>query len=193
MSRGRTDAAPAPAEPKTVAACVREMRRAAARGEPVDAAVIGIWAETFMAELYGKQKPVRFEVRPKGVVNGWGNPGEGDVTYASRRRLDVRALYLHPPPTKPVKEHRWDDKNVCRDCQEPMFLSGPDCVPPSKVINFRDRDAISLEWFRQPLEELIQLAKTARINRFDAAKLTNEANYLIERIDQHQKGKSNEP
>lgn len=187
-----TTAAPAPGEAKTVAACVREMRRAAARGEPVDAALIRIWAETFMAELYRKHKPVRFEVRPKGVINGWGNPGEGDVAFASRRRLDVRALYLHPPPTKPVKEHRWDDKNVCRDCQEPMFLSGPDCVPPSEVINFRDRDAINLEWFRQPLEELIQLAKTARINRFAAAKLTNEARYLIGRLDEQQKRASNE-
>lgn len=180
-----TTAAPAPGEAKTVAACIREMRRAAARGEPVDAALIRIWAETFMAELYGKQKPVRFEVRPKGVINGWGNTGEGDVAYASRPRLDVRALYLNPPPTKPVKEHRWDDKNVCGDCQEPMFLSGPDCVPPSEVINFRDRDALNPEWFRQPLVELIRLAKTARINRFDAGKLTSEANYLIGRIDQH--------
>lgn len=190
MSQGKPDAAPSPAEAKTVAGCVREMRRAAARGEPVDAAVVGTWGETFMTELYGKQKPVRFEVRPKGLINGWGKPSEGDVTYASRRRLDVRALYLHPPPTKPVKEHRWDDKNNCRDCQEPMFLSGPDCVPPSEVINFRDRDAIDLEWFRQPLEELIQLAKTARINRFDAAKLTNEARYLIERLNRASTGET---
>lgn len=169
------------------------MRRAAARGEPVDAAVIGTWGETFMTELYGKQKRVRFEVRPTGLINKWEKPSEGDVIYASRRRLDVRALYLHPPPTKPVKEHRWQDKNNCRDCQEPMFLLGPDCVSPSEAINFRDRSAVNLEWFRQPPEDLLQLAKTARINRFDVAKLTNEANYLIERINQLQKGKLSEP
>lgn len=171
---------------RTVASCVREMRRAAARGEPVPPRLVAAWAETFMAELYGKQKPVRWEVRPKGLINGWSLAGPDDVQQAKRRHLDVRALYLHPPPTRPTKAHRWSDKNVCLDCQEPMFLSGADCVPPSVPINFRDRDAIDLEWFRKPLQELIQLAP--KINRFDAARLKNEATYLIERINQHQKG-----
>lgn len=58
------------APPPTVASTVREMRRAGAAGEPVPADKAAAWAKVFMEQLYGMQKPVRYECRLLGSVAG---------------------------------------------------------------------------------------------------------------------------
>lgn len=50
----------------TVASTVRAMLRAGAAGEPVPAEVAAAWAKVFMEQLYGSQKPVRYECRLRG-------------------------------------------------------------------------------------------------------------------------------
>ncbi|WP_367345708.1 hypothetical protein [Stenotrophomonas bentonitica] len=100
--------------PETVAATVRAMRRAGAAGEPVPAAEVAAWARTFMVQLYGLQKPVRIECRPLYSVEPWVKAEDADVVHARRRKLDIRALYLHPKPDKPGKAHRFKN-DVCQD------------------------------------------------------------------------------
>lgn len=52
-------------EEPTVAATVRAMRRAGAAAEPVPAETVRGWANALMEQLYGLQKSVRYECRPR--------------------------------------------------------------------------------------------------------------------------------
>lgn len=174
----------APAQSMTVAATVRAMRRAGAAGQPVPAAEVAAWARTFMVQLYGPQKPVRLECRPKHSAEPWMQAEDGDVVRARRRGLDIRALYLHPKPEKPTKAHRFRDGN-CRDCGDGEFFAGPNCEPPTPTRDSRAALPFDPTWFRAPLEALIQIATHRFIGVPDSRKWKSEARYLLERLDQY--------
>lgn len=174
----------APAQSMTVAATVRAMRRAGAAGEPVPAAEVAAWARTFMVQLYGPQKPVRLECRPKHSAEPWMQAEDGDVVRARRRGLDIRALYLHPKAEKPTKAHRFRDGN-CRDCGDGEFYAGPNCEPPRPTPDSRAALPFDPTWFRAPLEALIQIATHRFIGVPDSRKWKSEARYLLERLDQY--------
>lgn len=174
------------APPQTVAATVRAMRRAGAAGEPVPAAVVAAWAQTFMTQLYGLQKPVRLECRPLHTNQPWMRADDSDVVYARRRRLDIRALYLHPKTEKPSKEHRFHD-GTCRDCGDGEFYAGPNCEPPKPTPDSRAALPFDPTWFRAPLEALVQIATNRFIGVPDSMKWKSEGRYLLERLDQYDK------
>lgn len=174
------------AAPQTVAASVRAMRRAGAAGKPVPAAEVEAWARTFMVELYGPQKPVRVECRPRHTVQPWIQAEDSDVVYARRRGLEVRALYLHPKPEKPTKAHRFRS-GECRDCGDGEFLAGPNCEPPAPTPDSRAALPFDPAWFRAPLEALVQIATHRFIGVPDSMKWKSEARYLLERLDQYDK------
>lgn len=170
----------------TVAATVRAMRRAGAAGKPVPAAEVEAWARNFMIQLYGPQKPVRLECRPRYTVQPWIQAEDGDVINARRRGLEVRALYLHPKPEKPTKAHRFRGGN-CRDCGEGEFYAGPGCEPPAPTPDSRSALPFDPTWFRAPLEALVQIATQRFIGVPDSMKWKSEARYLLERLDQYDK------
>lgn len=174
------------ATPLTVAATVRAMRRAGVAGKPVPAAEVEAWARNFMVQLYGPQKPVRLECRPRHTVQPWIQAEDGDVVHARRRGLEVRALYLHPKPEKPTKEHRFRG-GTCRDCGDGEFYAGPGCVPPAPTLDSRAALPFDPIWFRAPLEALIQIATHRFIGVPDSMKWKSEARYLLERLDQYDK------
>lgn len=171
---------------ETVASTVRAMRRAGAAAEAVPAATVAAWAELFMASLYGLQKPVRYECRPLHTVEPWFLANVGDVVHARSRGLDVRALYLHPKPEKPVKAHRFQGGR-CRDCGDIHFLAGPDCEPPTPTPDSRAALPFDPAWFRQPLEALQRFATAKVISLSDAAKWKTETIYLLKRLDAYDK------
>jgi hypothetical protein len=162
------------------------MRRAGAAGKPVPAAEVEAWARNFMIQLYGPQKPVRLECRPRYTVQPWVQAEDGDVVNARRRGLEVRALYLHPKAEKPEKSHRFRNGN-CRDCGDGEFYAGPNCEPPTPTADARAALPFDPIWFREPLEALRRLATQKVISLSDAAKWKAEATYLLERLDQYDK------
>jgi hypothetical protein len=170
----------------TVAAAVRAMRRAGAAGEPVPAAVVAAWAQTFMAKLYGLQKPVRYECRARVGAGQWTEANVSDVLNARRLRLEVRALYLHPKVEKPTKAHSFRN-GACLDCGDGEFYAGPNCEPPTPTPDSRAALPFDPSWFRQPLQALQQIATTKVINHYDATKWKSETTYLLERLDQYDK------
>ncbi|WP_457319320.1 hypothetical protein [Stenotrophomonas sp. P5_B8] len=174
------------AEGPTVAATVRAMRRAGAAVEPVPAETVRGWAATLMDQLYGLQKPVRYECRPRYSSEPWIAANEGDVINARRRDLVVRALYLHPKADQPAKAHRFRD-GVCQDCHEKDWLAGPDCCPPAPTLDRRAALPFDPFWFREPLQALQQIATSKVINHYDARRWQTETTYLLERLDQYLK------
>ncbi|WP_210132363.1 hypothetical protein [Stenotrophomonas rhizophila] len=174
------------AAPLTVAATVRAMRRAGAAGMPVPAAQVESWARNFMIHLYGPQKPVRLECRPRHTVEPWIQAEDADVVHALRRGLEVRALYLHPKVEKPTKAHRFRDGN-CRDCGDGEFYAGPNCEPPTPPPDSRAALPFDPTWFRAPLEALIHIATHRFIGVADSMKWKSEARYLLERLDHYDK------
>jgi len=172
--------------PETVAATVRAMRCAGAAGEPVPAAEVAAWARTFMVQLYGLQKPVRIECRPLYSVEPWVKAEDADVVHARRRKLDIRALYLHPKADKPGKTHRFKN-DVCLDCGDGHFYAGPNCEPPAPTPDSRAALPFDPSWFREPLEALQRLATIKIISLSDASKWKRETAYLLERLDQYDK------
>ena len=173
---------------QTVASTVRAMRRAGAAGEPVPAEVAAAWAKALMEQLYGMQKPVRYECRRRDSNDPWEEAEPGDVTHPRRRNLVIRALYLHPPVGK--QEHRWppgsNGEGRCLDCDEAEWLAGPDCRPHAPLRDHRSAMPFRITWVIQPLEQLHYLAKN--LNPFDRDKWRKEATYLIDRIRDHEKG-----
>lgn len=139
-----------------------------------------------MIQLYGPQKPVRLECRPRYTVQPWIQAEDGDVVHARRRGLEVRALYLHPKPEKPSKAHRFRDGD-CLDCGDGEFFAGPNCEPPAPTPDSRAALPFDPTWFRQPLQALQQIAITKVINHYDATKWKTETTYLLERLDQYDK------
>jgi len=172
----------------TVASTVRAMRRAGAAGEPVPAEVAAVWARVFMEQLYGSQKPVRYECRRRGSREPWEEAEPEDVANPRRRNLIIRALYLHPPVGK--QQHRWppgsNGDGRCLDCDEAEWLAGPDCRPHAPLRDHRSSMPFRITWLIQPLEQLHYLAKN--LNPFDRDKWRKEATYLIDRIKDHEKG-----
>lgn len=168
----------------TVAATVRAMRRAGAAKEPVPAAEVAAWARTFMTQLYGLQKPVRYECRPKYTVEPWIQAEANDVVHAVRRGLDVRALYLHPKTEKAAKPHRFEGGD-CLDCGDGEFYAGPNCEPPAPNPDSRAAFPFNPVWIREPLQALNQFATIQIISLSDAQKWKRETTYLLERIDQY--------
>jgi len=172
----------------TVAATVRAMRRAGAAGEPVPAEVAAAWAKALMEQLYGIQKPVRYECRRRGSNDPWEEAEPGDVTHPRRRNLVIRALYLHPPVAK--QQHRWPagsgGQGHCLDCGEVEWLAGPDCKPFAPLRDHRSDMPFRITWLIEPLEKLHYLAK--HLGPTDRAKWRNETTYLIDRIRDHEKG-----
>lgn len=173
---------------QTVASTVRAMRRAGAAREPVSAEVAAAWAKALMEQLYGMQKPVRYECRRRGTNDPWEEAEPGDVTHPSRRNLVIRALYLHPPVAK--QQHRWpagsSGQGHCLDCDEVEWLAGPDCRPFAPLRDHRSSMPFRITWLIEPLEQLHYLAKN--LNSFDRDKWRKEATYLIDRIRDHEKG-----
>ena len=173
----------------TDASTVRAIRRAGAAGEPVSAEVAAAWAKALMEQLYGMQKPVRYECRRRGTNDPWEEAEPADVTHPSRRSLVIRALYLHPPVGR--QEHRWppgsNGDGRCLDCDEAEWLAGPDCRPHAPLRDHRSAMPFRLAWLIQPLEQLHHLAKN--LNPTDRAKWRNEATYLIDRIRDHEKAR----
>lgn len=173
----------------TVASTVRAMRRAGAAGEPVPAAVVHAWAETFLTQLYGPQKPVRYECKRPYSTDPWQEADPEDVIHARRRNLEIRALYLHPPAGK-HKDHRWppgsNGQGECLECGETEWLAGPDCRPFAPLRDRRSDLPFRITWLIEPLEKLHYLAK--HLNPTDRAKWRNESTYLIDRIRDHEKG-----
>lgn len=173
-------------EATTVAATVRAMRRAGAAGVPVPAAEVETWARIFMIQLYGPQKPVRLECRPRHTVQPWIQAEDGDVIHARRRGLEVRALYLHPKPEKPTKAHRFRDGD-CQDCGDGEFFAGPNCEPPTPTPDSRAALPFDPTWFREPLQALNRFATIQIISLSDASKWKRESTYLLERLNQYDK------
>jgi hypothetical protein len=171
-----------------VASTVRAMRRAGAAGEPVPADVAAAWAKVFMEQLYGSQKPVRYECRRRGSRDPWEEAEFEDVANPRRRNLIIRALYLHPPVGR--QEHRWppgsNGDGRCLDCDEVEWLAGPDCRPHAPLRDHRSAMPFRITWVIEPLEKLHYLAKHP--NPFDRDKWRKEATYLIDRIRDHEKG-----
>ena len=172
----------------TVAYTVRAMRRAGAAGEPVPAEVAAAWARALMEQLYGMQKPVRYECRRRGSNDPWEEAEPGDVTHPRRRNLVIRALYLHPPV--PKQQHRWPagsgGQGHCLDCNEVEWLAGPECRPHAPLRDHRSAMPLRITWLIEPLEKLQYLTK--HLNPTDRAKWRNETTYLIDRIRDHEKG-----
>lgn len=173
----------------TVANTVRAMRRAGAGAEPVPAATVGEWAKVLMDQLYGPQKPVRYECRPLyHSTEPWLEASPGDVLQPRKRGLDVRALYLHPPVAP--QPHRWppdsNGQGHCLDCGETEWLAGPDCLPLAPLRDHRSDLPFHIAWLIEPLEKLQYLTK--HLNPLDRAKWRNETTYLIDRIKDHEKG-----
>lgn len=177
------------AEAPTVASTVRDMRRAGAAGEPVPAAVVQAWTQTLLTQLYGTQSPVRYECRPRHSTEPWRPAEMGEVAHYRRRKLELRALYLHPPAGK-HKDHRWpagsNGQGECLDCGETEWLAGPDCRPFAPIRDHRSDTPFSLRWLIEPLEKLQYLTKN--MNPLDRAKWRTETTYLIDRIKDHAKG-----
>jgi hypothetical protein len=175
-------------ETPTVASTVRAMRRAGAAGEPVPAEVAAAWAKVFMEQLYGMQKPVRYECRRRGSNDPWEEAEPGDVTHPRRRGLVVRALYLHPPVAK--QQHRWppgsNGQGHCLDCDEAQWLAAPECRPHAPLRDHRSAMPFRITWVIEPLEKLHYLAK--HLNPLARDKWRKEATYLIDRIRDHEKG-----
>lgn len=173
---------------QTVAATVRAMRRAGAAGEPVPAEVAAAWAKALMEQLYGMQKPVRYECRRRGSNDPWEEAEPGDVTHPRRRNLVIRALYLHPPVAK--QQHRWPagsgGQGHCLDCNEVEWLAGPECRPHAPLRDHRSAMPFRLAWLIQPLEQLHYLSKY--LNPLARTKCQNETTYLIDRIKDYEKG-----
>jgi hypothetical protein len=168
----------------TVASTVREMRRAGAAGEPVPADKAAAWAKVLMEQLYGMQKPVRYECRPLyQTTQPWMDAQVGDVLHARKRRLAVRALYLHPKAEPPAKTHRLRH-GVCVDCSETEWLAGPECTPPPPTRDHRSALPFDPFWFREPLLALQKTAATKTINHYDCLKWDRESTYLLERLEQ---------
>lgn len=174
------------AAPQTVAATVRAMRHAGHAGQPVPANEVAEWARTFMIELYGLQKPVRYECRPNYSVEPWMVADAADVFHAGRRGLAVRALYLHPKAEKPEKLHRFHNGD-CRDCGEGEFYAGPNCEPPAPTPDSRAALPFDPAWFRGPLQAFQRFCTTKDIGQWDAQKWKRETTYLLERLDQYDK------
>ncbi|MEN5265726.1 hypothetical protein [Stenotrophomonas sp. TWI587] len=176
------------ADPLNVASCVRAMRRAGATGEPVPAEMAATWAKVFMEQLYGMQKPVRYECRLRGSREPWEEAKLDDVANPRRRGLVIRALYLHPPVAK--QQHRWPtDSNGdghCLDCHEAKWLAAAECRPHAPLRDHRSDMPFRITWLLQPLEKLLYLTKF--LNPFDRAKWRKETTYLIDRIKDHEKG-----
>ena len=139
-----------------------------------------------MVQLYGPQKPVRLECRPRYTVQPWIQAEDGDVVHARRRGLEVRALYLHPKAEKPTKPHRFRDGS-CRDCGDGEFYAGPDCVPPAPTPDAHAALPFDPSWFREPLQALNRFATIQIISISDASKWKRETSYLLERLDQYDK------
>jgi hypothetical protein len=174
------------APPQTVAATVRAMRRAGAAGEPVPAAEVAAWSQTFMAQLYGLQKPARYECRARVGAGTWVEATGSDVINARRLRLEVRALYLHPKVEKPLKAHRFLGGR-CRDCGELDVCAGPDCEVPAPTPDSRAALPFDPAWFREPLQALHRIATTKVVNTTDGMKWKSETTFLLERLDQYDK------
>ncbi|WP_261997078.1 hypothetical protein [Stenotrophomonas sp. Ste96] len=172
----------------TVASTVREMRRAGAAGEPVPADNAAAWAKVFMEQLYGMQKPVRYECRRRGSREPWEEAEPEDVTNPRRRNLTIRALYLHPPVVK--QQHRWPPGSTgdgrCLDCDEAEWLAGPDCRPHAPLRDHRSSMPFRITWLIEPLEKLQYLTKF--LSPLERTKWRNETTYLIDRIKDHEKG-----
>jgi len=176
----------ASAQTSTVAATLRAMRRTGAAGEPVPAATVAEWNAVLMSQLYGLQKPVRYECRPRYTTDPWLEALPSDVLQGRKRGLEVRALYLHPKPQPPSKRHRLRD-GVCLDCHEAEWLAGPECTPPPPSRDQRAALPFDPFWFRAPLQALQQIAATKVINPYDCLKWDRETTYLLERLDQYLK------
>jgi len=176
------------ADPLNVASCLRAMRRAGAAGAPVPADMVAMWAKVCIEELYGQQKPVRYECRRRGSNDPWEEAEPGDVTHPRRRNLVIRALYLHPPVAK--QQHHWppgsNGQGHCLDCNEVEWLAGPECRPHAPLRDHRSDMPFRISWLLQPLEKLLYLTKY--LNPFDRAKWRKETTYLIDRIKDHEKG-----
>lgn len=176
----------------TVPAAVRDMRRAAHDGEPVPAETVHIWVETFMSQLYGKQKPVRVECRPRQSRAIWMQATEKELSDAGNGRMDFRALYLHPAPGRVSKQHRWPRDSAghgeCLDCRESEWLAGPECEPFAPIRDDRAVLPFNPDWLIEPLEELHRLAK--HLNPFGRDKWRREATYLIDRIKEFKDSRS---
>lgn len=172
--------------PLTVAGIVRAIRRSGSAGEPVPAAKAAAWGGGLMAQLYGPQKPVRYECRAKFGAGPWTPATDTDVMNARRRGLEVRALYLHPNAEKPAKAHRFH-QGRCRDCGELDLGCGPDCEVPAPTPDARAALPFDPIWFREPLEALLRIATHRFIGVPDSMKWKTELPYLLERLDQYDK------
>lgn len=163
------------------------MRRAGSAGKAVPAEVVHAWAQTFLSQLYGPQKPVRHECRRRTSTEPWQEADLADVTHPQRRNLEIRALYLHPPV--PKQQHRWppgsNGQGRCMDCDEIEWLAAPDCRPHAPLRDDRSALPFNPKWLIEPLEELHRLAK--HLNPFGRDKWRREATYLIDRIKDHEK------
>lgn len=178
-----TDAVPT--QP-TVAATIRAMRRAGGAGKPVTSGQVAEWAQALLDQLYGKQKPVRTEVRKKHSAQPWVKADYNDVAGGHMRGMEFRCLYLHPRAEKPAKAHRWSpDGKRCLDCNELFWIHGPDCLTDYFAPDPRMTQAIYLTWFKEPLQKLRDVAE--KLNRFDRDKWKRETTYLIERIAQYER------
>jgi hypothetical protein len=165
---------------------VRAMRRAGADGKPVPPTQVQQWVDDLFVQLYGTQKPVRIETRKRNSTMPWVKAEHQDIAGAPGNGMEFRALYLHPKTEQPAKKHRRDaDNSRCVDCGELLSISGPDCRTDYYAPDPRLTQAITLSWFKEPLEVLQSI--TSRLNRFDRDKWNREVPFLLNRIAQYEK------
>lgn len=173
----------ATAASSAVAAVLTTMRQIDPHGGPVEVDRVHEWAGSLIAALYSA-RVVRWEYKRKGdtAPGSWVLADTKTVFSAQRRGLVVRALYEHPPVTKPAREHSFDARtDECRHCKLSRSWAGPDCTPPPP----RPRDArtvlpFSAAWLIEPLEKLQQLSK--HLNPYDARRWRDEAAFLLDKL-----------
>jgi len=172
--------------PTTAPGIIRALLRAGHDDVPVPGPTAGVFGRGLKIELYGVQKPVRYECRAQSGTGPWTLASDIDVIHGRRRGLEVRALYLHPKPTKPVKQHRFHGSR-CRDCGDLYVWSSPSCEPPEPTPDSRDALPFDPALFRPLLEAFSRFLATRQIGHTDEHKWLREIAYLLQRLDQYDK------
>ncbi len=110
---------------------LRTMRDAARAGAPIPAHLVGEWFRALRDQLFADHRPVRLEQNDPGSPY-WIQIDERQWHHALRRRINVRALYVHPlPGERGRRSHKWSpDRTHCTACSDSFEWAEAYCDPP---------------------------------------------------------------
>ena len=166
---------------------LRSMRDAARADIPVPAHLVGEWFRALREQLFTDQRPVRLEQNDPGSPY-WIQIDERQWHQALRRKINVRALYVHPlPGERRRRAHTWaPDQTHCTACHDSFEWAGAYCLPPTppepmmtKVQPFNPRWVL-------PLLDRLELAMKRESKR-ERDKWHREINLIRRSIDENTK------